>query len=403
MQLTNGNLFWPQNANIEKKYEYLSSNINVDVLVIGAGISGAITSYYLAKEGLQIATVDKNIIGYGSTAASTALLEYQVDIDMFELNKIIGENYSNKIYNLCKEAVKDIENIAKEIKENTEFERKYVMYYTNKIIDKNAMIQEFETRKDAKFNVQYVEDNDLLNIKSGIKTIDSSAIINPYLFTQKVFKYLSKEKKIKIYENTQIDEIVCMEDQVILTTNNNFKITAKYVIMTSGFETVKYLENSNYKLYKTFTIVTSKIKELENIDINFTGRDKNNPYHYIRFNKENRIIYGGEDILLTPKYEKTENLMKTAENKYKKLENSLKKLLKYDLDFRVEYAFNGTFATTKDTLPIIDELHNMPNCYCNLGFGSNGVLYSTIGAKLLSNYIVGKDSKALSMFRVNRD
>ena len=59
-------------------------------------------------------------------------------------------------------------------------------------------------------------------------------------------------------------------------------------------------------------------------------------------------------------------------------------------------------TNTKDGLPIVDELPNMPNCFCNLAFGSNGILYSVIGADMLRNAVKGLYTKDMNMFKLER-
>lgn len=39
---------------------------------------------------------EKNIVGYGSTLATAALLEYQLDVNMYKLEKLVGENTAKK-------------------------------------------------------------------------------------------------------------------------------------------------------------------------------------------------------------------------------------------------------------------------------------------------------------------
>ena len=75
----------------------------------------------------------------------------------------------------------------------------------------------------------------------------------------------------------------------------------------------------------------------------------------------------------------------------------------YNIDeIPIEFAFNSTVANTKDSLPIIDEIPNMPNAFCNLGFGQNEILYSVIGADMLRNAIKGLYTKDMNLFKINR-
>ena len=59
--MTQGNMFWNENIGIIQKYPYLSKNKKCDVLVIGAGIGGALTAYMQAKQGANVIVVEKNL------------------------------------------------------------------------------------------------------------------------------------------------------------------------------------------------------------------------------------------------------------------------------------------------------------------------------------------------------
>ena len=98
MHLNGGCLYWNNKNKIRKVYPYITKNQRCDVLIIGAGITGAITAFFLAREGMNVIIVDKNIVGYGSTAATTALLEYQVDIDLHKQVNMKVINYLVGLY-----------------------------------------------------------------------------------------------------------------------------------------------------------------------------------------------------------------------------------------------------------------------------------------------------------------
>ncbi|MEG1142513.1 MAG: FAD-dependent oxidoreductase [Clostridia bacterium] len=392
MNLTNGDMYFKLKNKITKKYDYLSEDIKTDVVVIGGGITGAISAYYLSKKNINVVVVEKNIIGYGSTSATTALLEYQVDIDLYKLEKMIGSN-AKKIYKLCLNAVDEIESICKEI--GSEFNRVNTLYFTNSFMQKSSILKEYNARKKAKFDVKYMENNDLINLKACIETLESSGVIDPYKFTCDLFKYLEKNN-VKIYENTEIEEI-SSDENVYLKTTNGFNILSSSAIFCTGFETLKYINTNIVSLQKTFTIVSNKL-DLDNI--NFTARDMCDPYHYIRFDN-NRIIFGGEDIKINSKLMSEEYLEQIAKEKYNKLYIAMQKMFKIN-NIEVEYMYNGTFADTIDTLPIIDEIPGLNNCFCNLGYGANGILYSVIGAKILKEAIFGLYTKDINMFKINR-
>ena len=113
MQNLSTNLYWQKKSKIKNVYPYITDNVSCDVLVIGGGISGALTSYFLAKEGIDVVVVEKNIIGYGSTIAAPALLDFNIDTEMYKLEKLFNKEKSQKLYKLCLSAIDLIENIYK--------------------------------------------------------------------------------------------------------------------------------------------------------------------------------------------------------------------------------------------------------------------------------------------------
>lgn len=402
MQINSGKLYWKYKSKINKIYPYLTHDVKADVLVIGGGIAGALTTYFLAKEGANVVTVEKNIIGYGNTIADTAALEYQFESEMSKLEKIIGKKRTARMYKLCLDSISKIENINEEFKMPTGFLRQDNIYFTNRFMQRGAVAREFEERKKSGFDAVYIDSHSLVNLNSGIVTRNASAIMNPYSFTQGLFEYLDTMENVKIFENTKIDDIKCRIDEVECKTNNNFKIISDKVVMASGIETMKYIQKSPAELYKTFTIVSKPIEKLKNFNTNFTARDSLEPSHVLRFAPNNRIIYSGENVKFIEKFLDSKYLNNVSSDKYKKLFNSLQKTLYGIDDIPIEFAFNSTVANTKDGLPIIDELPNMPNCFCNLAFGSNGILYSVIGADMLRNAVKGLYTKDMNMFKLER-
>lgn len=282
------------------------------------------------------------------------------------------------------------------------FKRQDSIFFTNKFMNRANIKKEIKARESLNFETQFLDSHELLNVSSAILTENASGIVNPYLLTQNIFQYLSNFDNVKIYENTEIVDIKCGYQKVECITNNDFKITVDTTIFTTGFETLKYVRTPIIDVNKSFTIVTNKLKELEKKDTNFTAKDNIEPYHYIRFSNDNRIILSGENVKFTEKLNDEKALAGIAKDRYKKLYNVLKRYI-YPIDnMKVEYSYNSTFVNTKDTLPIIDEIPNMPNCFCNLAFGKNGILYSVIGANILKNAIKGFYTKDVNMFKLVR-
>ena len=165
---------------------------------------------------------------------------------------------------------------------------------------------------------------------------------------------------------------------------------------------MKYVDNLPIELYRSFTIVTSPIAELDKKNINFIVKDMQEPNHYLRFAKDNRIIFTGENIKYSDRLNDDKYFEMISNEKYRKLCTALQKMLPDIQNITVEYAYNGTIGQTKDMLPIVDEIPSMPNCFCNLSLGKNSIAGATVGAKMLTNAIRGLYTKEMNLLKINR-
>src|SRR6187551_2005323 len=109
-------------------YPKLERDIKTDVMVLGGGISGALTAHYLIREGIDCTLIDARTIGLGSTCASTSLLQYEIDTPLHELIMMVGEKNAVRSYQLCADAIDKLGAIAKDIKFK-DFEFNQSLYY----------------------------------------------------------------------------------------------------------------------------------------------------------------------------------------------------------------------------------------------------------------------------------
>jgi glycine/D-amino acid oxidase-like deaminating enzyme len=106
---------WIDNAPFQK-FPKLQRNINVEVLVIGAGVTGITTAYLLKKAGSTVALIERERVASIDTGHTTAHLTYITDVELKELARNFGEDHAQAAWDAGAAAIDEIERIVEKKK-----------------------------------------------------------------------------------------------------------------------------------------------------------------------------------------------------------------------------------------------------------------------------------------------
>ncbi|MGL5085503.1 MAG: NAD(P)/FAD-dependent oxidoreductase [Clostridium sp.] len=402
MKYVGGNPLFTNDITKKDNFIKLNSNINCDVAIIGGGVTGALCAYFFLKKGINCILIEDNLIGQSSTSICTSILEYEIDIDLINLSDQIGEDSAITAFKLGRDAVFKIEEIINEFNINCDFKITPCFYYSINKDDIHQFKSEFKARKAAGFDITYLNKDEAkllypFNVECGLLTQNAAATFNPYDFTLGLLKAL-KSKGLKVYENTRLTKTIHDSNEcVVLDTSTGYSVTANKILNCTGYAANKMFKENLSTFTRTFNIATSPLNSTKELwNQNSIIIDNSTPYYYCRTTGDNRIILGGEDI---PDLDYNEDKINEA---YNQLTSKLK-ILFPDLDnYTIDFKYNGVFADSKNSIPYIGTHEDFPNHYFCLGYGSNGVLYSTFGGEMLANLHIGKKDANMDIFRFNR-
>src|SRR5687768_3327994 len=91
MKLRSKETYWLLKNGLLHTYPSLQKDIACEVLIIGGGITGSLMAYQLSQEGYKTVLIDKRDIAMGSTAATTAMIQYEIDKPLYKLIDVVGE------------------------------------------------------------------------------------------------------------------------------------------------------------------------------------------------------------------------------------------------------------------------------------------------------------------------
>jgi glycine/D-amino acid oxidase-like deaminating enzyme len=116
--------YWPLKDGLPASYPPLERNASCEVAIIGAGITGALMAWHLAEAGIDTIVLDRREAAHGSTAGSTALLQYEIDTPLWKLERQLGPARARRAYHDCLGAVQRIGRLAGKLRIDCGFESK---------------------------------------------------------------------------------------------------------------------------------------------------------------------------------------------------------------------------------------------------------------------------------------
>ncbi len=401
MDLHSGLPYWIVKNPLFNYYHPLKKNYKTDVVIIGSGITGSLVAHELSKAGIKSAVFDKRTIATGSTAASTAQLQYEIDVPLSKMVKKVGEDFATRAYQASLESIKDIQKVLKEAKVDADFKNLSSVWLASYKKDVKLLEDEFEIRKKHGLPVEFLNEKELtkqhkIQAPAALKNYEA-AMMDCYSAATGLLKHHLDKKEIELFSHTEIVKWKEMKNGYELLTQNDHKIRCKYVVIAAGFEAGQFLPKNVMKLLSTYVLISNPVDEKDLWPERSLIWETKEPYFYMRTTMDNRMMIGGEDEDFQDPVKRDDLLRE----KIKKLEIKFKKIYPA-IPFEVDMAWCGTFSSTEDGLPYIGSWPGKDRMFFALGYGGNGITFSMIAAQIIARKLSGKRDDRAEVFAFDR-
>ncbi len=400
MDLTSHHPFWFIRNGLLHTYPPLVADASCEILIIGAGITGALMAERLSREGHDVIVIDRRDVGLGSTSASTALLQYEIDLPLVDMASRIGKDHAERAYRFSYRSIDLLNELAASLQTDVGYGRRTSLYvaHTHK---SNAMLQE-ETaaRLQAGVRCRYLSSGELaeqyhLDAKGAIVS-DQAAACDAYRMTHALLQ-CSMRAGARVFDRTDVIRIHQRKQPVVVETDRDCTIRAERVIFATGYETPEFLREKVVRLRSTYALVSQPLESVAPWDPDWIMWEAADPYLYFRCTSDGRLLAGGEDDNFRNPRLRDRRLPRKTE----RIARKLRKMFP-DLTWEIEFSWAGTFGTTDDGLAYIGPSPEYPHCYFALGFGGNGITFSVIAAEVLVKMVRGETHPDAELFRFGR-
>jgi glycine/D-amino acid oxidase-like deaminating enzyme len=205
--LHDGTPFWPRRDGILSVHPPLTTNVRCEVAIVGAGITGALVALELTKRGHDVVVVDRRDAGGGSTSASTALLQYEIDELLIDLIDVLGQESAQLAYRECCRGIDLVECATHQVGDLCGFRRSPSVFMAVRRCDVDMLERECEARRNAGFAVSWLN-SDQLRSRWGLvgdAAIESAAgaSVDPYLLCARALAK-AEEGGAQVFERTEV-------------------------------------------------------------------------------------------------------------------------------------------------------------------------------------------------------
>jgi len=380
-------------------YPRLREDLDCDVLVVGAGITGALIADALSGDGLQVAVIDRREAGWGSTAASTALLQYEIDVELHELAGRIGLRNALLAYRACEAAVKQLLAMGKRLR-GVDVARAGSLYLATRARHVGRLRDEAALRRAHGFVLRELEAAELEQ-RYGIEApfallTPTAARVDPYRMTHALLARIAR-RGARVHGRTELAAFEAHRGRVVAVTADDRTITCQHLVVAAGYECQAHLDERVARNRSTYAFVSEPLERRP-----FGGElllwEAARPYLYLRTTTDDRVIVGGEDDGIDLPARRDAKV----EARCAKLQRRCRELLP-GLALRSAFAWGGTFAETDDGLPFFGpHPQHGPRVHFAMAYGGNGITYSVIGARILLDRLRGRTHPCARLFSFAR-
>ncbi|GGE39025.1 FAD-dependent oxidoreductase [Agaricicola taiwanensis] len=394
--LRTGRTIWQEKRLPSVPAKSLKHDVETDILIIGAGISGGMIAEALAADGHKVMIVDRRGPLKGSTAASTALIQYEIDTPLTKLARSIGMANAIRAWRRSVLAVHSLAAKAQELGGGDEFIPRSSLYLSGDELNADALIKEGQARRLAGIETTILTRAQLksrFNIKreAALLGYDNRAADPRQLAA--LFLNEAVRHGADIRAKVEIVDVEAKRSGIRAMTKSGCEIRCKRLVFATGYEVPKGMPPDGHRIVSTYAIATVPQPRKLWPEQCFIW-EASDPYLYLRTTRKGAIICGGEDESFSDAEIRDQLLpAKTAT-----LRKKLGKLLP-NISTEVEHAWTGSFGTTDTGLPLIGEIPGMANCWAALGYGGNGITYSRIAADLIRAAFSGQEDPDADLYR----
>lgn len=357
----------------------------LDVVVVGAGITGACVAHGLVGDGRRVVMLDRAAPVRGSTMASTALITFELDLPMHVLARSIGEEAAAAAWHHSVDALDALRELVLRERIACDWTSRDSLYLAGSAHGHRALRTEAAMRRTHGLPGEFVPANQLRERygidRTGALHADGVAAADPVRLTSGI---LAATRELEIHSPVEVTTVRSAAGGVELETNRG-TIRAATAVFCTGYALLDCLPRAGLAVESTWAITGAPGLVYPTWLATTMVWEASNPYLYLRSGPSGGLIVGGRDEHGAERHAEP----KLMEQKARAIAADAGRLLGLGL-LKVERAWAGAFGSSDSGLPVIGPVPGIPGCHVVAGFGGNGITHAMLASRLITAELRGE-------------
>jgi len=377
----------------------LRGGAGCEVVVVGAGITGAFAAEALTRQGKSVLIVDRSFPGRGSTAASTAMLLWEIDTSLVELAERYGFTKASMLYGRCLAAVRELGELVSGLAIDCNFAARPSLYLAESDASPDSLAAEQEARLRANLPSTHLSNAELQQsfgmsrpaalVVSGAAEADPVRLANGLL-------HRSFERGARLVADAVVDYQFAQNGAAAVLASGAV-IEARHIVLATGYDMPSFVPSDLHRIVSTWCVATLPQAEARLWPHRALVWEAADPYLYARFDSQDRLLIGGEDAAISVADARESLMPEKAARLVQRMRG-----LQPQLEFDVSHSWSAAFGETADGLPLIGRVPRAPRAIAAYGYGGNGITFSYIASRMIAAIVAGEERQWFSDFALDR-
>ncbi|HEV3486311.1 MAG TPA: FAD-dependent oxidoreductase [Vicinamibacterales bacterium] len=367
------------------RFDPLRGDLDVDVAIIGAGITGLTAALLLKERGRSVAVLEKETIAAGESGNTTAHLTEAIDARYHYIRRKYSGDEARLVADASRASLQRIAELIQRHSIDCHFRRVPGYLYTEKRRYVAELKNEAVAARDAGLDAQWTEDVPLPFETRGAVLFANQAQFHPGEYLSALARLVHGDGG-RIFEQTRATDVKDGEPCIVETEHG--RVRARAVFMATNVPIAGFTQIHTFAApYRTYALAFEAAGE--HPDGLFW--DTADPYHYTRWQETDDgtfLIIGGEDHRVGEEED---------------TEACFARLLEYARQYygvgEPRHRWSGQIIEPHGGLPLIG---GSGNVYLSTGYAGQGMTFGTLGAMMTADFITGVDNPWKDVFSHTR-